>query len=138
MQDACPVDPQSGGAGSKPPGKPPTANDPGFPNPDDSGDHGEDDDGDGAEDRPPGVPRDWVSRPAENGKGRVWQDPSAKGNENSMRIMDPTPRYPDGYVRFYNEYGQPLDLDGKPGPNSLTHIPRAPNGNYSIPKGWAR
>lgn len=36
--------------------------------------------------------------------------------------MEPTPQYPNGYVRFYNEHGQPVGLDGNPGPNSATHI----------------
>jgi hypothetical protein len=37
--------------------------------------------------------------------------------------MDPTLDYPQGYLRYYNEYGQPLDINGKTGPESATHIP---------------
>jgi hypothetical protein len=37
--------------------------------------------------------------------------------------MEPTPRYPNGYFRYYNERGQPLDVNGRPGPQSATHIP---------------
>jgi hypothetical protein len=40
-----------------------------------------------------------------------------------IRIMDPTSRYPSGYVRYYNQHGQPLDVRGKPGNMSTTHIP---------------
>ncbi|GAB0105910.1 hypothetical protein JMUB6875_48920 [Nocardia sp. JMUB6875] len=88
--------------------------------------------------RPEGVPDGWVPRTADNGKGVVWQRPGAPGDADSVRIMDPTPRYPDGYVRFYNSEGngQPLDLNGKPGPKPDTHIPLDPGGNYPIPKGW--
>jgi hypothetical protein len=45
-------------------------------------------------------------------------------------------QYPNGYVRFYNEHGQPVGLNGKPGPNSATHIPIAPDGTYPLPQGW--
>jgi len=47
--------------------------------------------------------------------------------------MEPTAEYPKGYVRYYNKYGQPLDVYGKPGPPSATHIP----GDYQGPiPGW--
>lgn len=70
-------------------------------------------------------------------QGQVWQEPGAAGNANSVRVMDPNGQYPNGYVRFYNEHGQPIGLDGKPGPNSVTHIPRGPDGTYPVPKGWS-
>lgn len=96
-------------------------------------------------DRPGTAGGSWEGRVADNGKGQVWQDP-AKANApkgqpkdaNEVRIMDPEadPRYPDGYVRFYNEKGQALTLDGKPGPPADTHIPRNPDGSYPVPTGW--
>lgn len=40
-----------------------------------------------------------------------------------IRIMDPTSQYPSGYMRYYNQHGQPLDVLGKPGSQAITHIP---------------
>lgn len=45
-----------------------------------------------------------------------------------IRIMDPTKQYPSGYVRYYNQRGQPLDVFGKPGSQATTHIPLEYNG----------
>lgn len=84
----------------------------------------------------PGLPSGWQGREANNGKGWVWQEPGTPGNANSMRVMDPTAQYPNGYVRFYNESGQPLSSAGKPGPNSTTHIARDSSGGWSVPAGW--
>ena len=84
----------------------------------------------------PEVMKGWTKRTADNGKGTVWQEPGATGNANSVRVMGPNVRYPDGYVRFYNEHGQPIGRDGKPGSNAATHIPRRVDGTYPIPKGW--
>jgi hypothetical protein len=69
------------------------------------------------------VPAGWAPRTADNGKGIVYQRPGATGNADSIRIMEPTAKYPDGYFRYYNSHGQPLDVNGKPGPQSATHIP---------------
>lgn len=85
---------------------------------------------------PPGVKQGWSSRTADNGKGTVYQEPGSAGNSNVVRDMEPTSQYPNGYVRFYNDHGQPVGLDGKPGPNSATHIPKAADGTYPVPEGW--
>ena len=69
------------------------------------------------------VPANWTAREADTGQGVVFQQPGAAGNANSVRIMDPTPRYPEGYIRYYNGYGQPLDRTGRPGDRAATHIP---------------
>ena len=69
------------------------------------------------------VPESWSSQTANNGQGIIFQDPGATGNDNSIRIMDPTSRYPDGYLRYYNAYGQPLDALGNPGSQAATHLP---------------
>lgn len=90
----------------------------------------------GAVSRPAGVADDFVSEVANNGKGAVWRAPGSTGNGGTVRVMEPTAQYPNGYVRFYNEGGQPLGLNGKPGPNSATHIPINPDGTYPLPKGW--
>ncbi|WP_156934861.1 hypothetical protein [Pseudonocardia spinosispora] len=89
---------------------------------------------------PAGVKPGWQSRPADNGKGTVYQDPARAGvdNGNQVRVMDPGAdrRYPDGYVRFYNKNNQPVGLDGKPGNNAHTHIPQRSDGSYDLPQGW--
>ncbi|HEX8003796.1 MAG TPA: LamG-like jellyroll fold domain-containing protein [Mycobacteriales bacterium] len=92
----------------------------------------------------PGLRRGWQGRLAENGKGWVWQrrgapKTGAGKNADMMRVMDPTEKYPNGYVRFYNEHGQPIGLDGKTGPAAHTHIPRnGPGGDWPVPKGWGQ
>jgi RHS repeat-associated protein len=85
---------------------------------------------------PKGVKPGWQSRPANNSKGTVWQRPGAYRNSDSIRIMDPTDRYPNGYVRFYNSHNQAIGINGDSGPNETTHIPCDANGNYPLPKGW--
>jgi hypothetical protein len=82
------------------------------------------------------VGAEWTERTADNGQGIVWQQPGSVGNADQVRIMEPTAQYPNGYVRFYNEYGQPLTLEGNPGANPLTHIPLEPDGSFPIPEGW--
>lgn len=85
---------------------------------------------------PGGVKAGWQSRVADNGKGTVWQAPGSSGNANMLRVMESTERYPNCYVRFYNDRGQPIGLNGKPGPRPDTHLPRNPDGPYPLPEGW--
>ena len=70
------------------------------------------------------VPSGWAGRTADNGRGIVFQKPGSLKNQNSIRIMEPTPQYPNGYVRVYNGKGggQPIDVNGKPGGQVETHI----------------
>jgi hypothetical protein len=69
------------------------------------------------------IPEGWTPRIADNGKGVVFQRPGAQGNADMIRIMDPTNKYPDGYIGVYDSHGQPVGTNGKPGPQSATHIP---------------
>ncbi len=70
------------------------------------------------------VPAGWVPRPTHNGKGIVYQRPGVQRDTGSVRIMDPTNDYPEGYLRYYNDQGggQALDAQGKPGSRPATHI----------------
>jgi hypothetical protein len=93
--------------------------------------------------RPSTAGENWKGRVSDTGKGEVWQAPDKIGlgkgfpeDADSIRIMDPKPGYPHGYVRFHNSYGQPLDLHGKPRNRKLTHIPKLQDGSYAIPEGW--
>jgi hypothetical protein len=86
--------------------------------------------------RPAGVKPGWVRRRVNNDQGWIYQRPGAVGDADSVRIMDPTPQYPNGYVRFTNRYNQPVDLEGKPTGNATTHIPIRPDGTYPLPQGW--
>jgi hypothetical protein len=79
------------------------------------------------------IPAGWKGRVADSGKGLVFQKPGSTGNANMIRIMDPTPKYPNGYVRVYNDIGQPLDVFGKPGSKAATHIPSEYRGPWV---GW--
>ncbi|MGL5827772.1 MAG: RHS repeat-associated core domain-containing protein, partial [Nocardioides sp.] len=81
------------------------------------------------------IPEGWAPRVADNGKGIVYQRPGAEGNADMIRIMEPTPKYPDGYARVYNSGSQPVDVFGKPGPPSTTHVPETYRGPWP---GWPR
>ena len=82
------------------------------------------------------TPSDWTARIDDNGRGAVWQRPEAAGNADMVRIMAPIDAYPDGYVRFYNRFGQPVDLDGRPSSRAETHIPLRPGEMLDVPDGW--
>ena len=86
--------------------------------------------------RPAGVTDNFVAEVANSGKGMVWRAPGSTGNASTVRIMESTSQYPNGYVRIYNSAGQPIGLSGKPGPPSATHIPLRPDGTFPFPNGW--
>ena len=71
------------------------------------------------------APPGYEPVPAQNGQGLVLkpEGQSLGNNSNIIRWGEPNARYPDGYFRYYNDAGQPLNpRTGQPGPNSLTYI----------------
>jgi hypothetical protein len=69
------------------------------------------------------LPEGWAGRTSDNGKGAVYQRPGATGNADMIRIMEPTPKCPNGYASVYDSHGQPVVVFGKPGPPATTRIP---------------
>ncbi len=62
------------------------------------------------------IPRGYVGRVGDKNTGQVWQLPGSIGNNNSIRIMDPTPMYPKGYIVIHYGSGNKIDVStGKPG-----------------------
>jgi hypothetical protein len=55
------------------------------------------------------VPKGWTVSPA-RGNGVIVSDPVTGRN---FRVMAPNTRYPDGYLRMQNEYGNYLDRFGR-------------------------
>jgi RHS repeat-associated protein len=67
-----------------------------------------------------------VAEPAANGNGIVYRAPGTTGNAGTTRIMGPDAqgRYPSGYVRQYNQHGQPINpTTMKPDTPAKTHTP---------------
>ena len=82
------------------------------------------------------TPQGYVAIIAQNGRGLVLlpEGQAISNNANIIRYGDPTSLYPNGYFRYYNAHGQPLNpATGLPGPNPVTHIPanyQGPLNNY--------
>jgi hypothetical protein len=74
------------------------------------------------------IPETWSSTVASNQSGMVYQQPGSSGNANMIRVGDPNANNPGGYVRYYNSGGQPLTVNGVPGPDAETHIPTSYQG----------
>ncbi len=71
----------------------------------------------------PNIPSGWKSSPAKSGKGTIYTNPN-NPNE-TIRVMDPTPNYPNGYWVKTNTNGDTIDIStGKKGayPGNI-HIP---------------
>ncbi|MHB8662784.1 MAG: RHS repeat-associated core domain-containing protein [Acidimicrobiales bacterium] len=73
------------------------------------------------------VPADAVAEPASPGPGWVFRSPGSQGNANTVRVMEPTAQYPNGYIRTYNASGQPLNAAGQPGSKAETHFELPPD-----------
>jgi RHS repeat-associated protein len=73
------------------------------------------------------IPPNYVAEPQANGQGWVFRAPGSSGNSNIIRVSEPNAQNPNGYVRYYNSSGQPLNIDGNPGPDSDTHLPLSPD-----------
>ena len=72
------------------------------------------------------APPGYQAVTAQNGNGLVLlPEGQTLGNNSSIiRWGEPSASNPDGYFRYYNSEGQPLNpATGQPGPNSATHIP---------------
>ena len=66
------------------------------------------------------VPPGWTARTTANGRGIQILDPVSGRN---IRVMDWTPRYPNGYVRLQNAHGNYLDALGRVNSNpAATHL----------------
>ena len=58
--------------------------------------------------RPAGVPDSLAAEAANSGKATMRRAPGSSGNAGTVRIMEPTAQYLEGYVRVYNDSGQPV------------------------------
>jgi hypothetical protein len=87
---------------------------------------------------PPGPGVEPEVELADNGEGIVLREPGTTGNQETLRFMDPTTDYRDGYMVYTNDEGggQPIDPEtGKPGSRAQTHIEPGYKGPFkNLPK----
>jgi hypothetical protein len=79
------------------------------------------------------IPEGWVAERTRKDTGWIYRKPGTEGNEGIVRIMEPTDRYPEGYVVYYSKTGQPLSPTGAQGSRSNWH---RPIGDHDPPPGW--
>jgi hypothetical protein len=94
---------------------------------------------------PDSLPRLSIE-PARTGKGVIVRESGTSGPANTIRIMEPTPRYPRGYIRYTDNGGgyiDPATGDVPPGGGRTapeTHIDvstyNGPFKNLPFSKGW--
>jgi hypothetical protein len=72
------------------------------------------------------APPGYQAVTAVNGRGLVLlpEGQALGNNANAIRYGEPNALNPNGYIRYYNGSGQPLNpVTGQPGTNAATHIP---------------
>lgn len=75
------------------------------------------------------IPQNYVVSLSDNGQGLNFR-PATPINAlypdaGLIRIMAPTTQFPNGYARFYNNFGQPMDnptVNMNPGSNNNSHF----------------